>query len=107
MLPLFQAIEEATEWQKIEELLGKAYCTLARLHNALEITPPIEAKTQLYHQRPYRVLNCGRIADALRGTIGSDTAKAFPRGYGAVWQSVDSDILLCDARFLAAYRALL
>lgn len=104
MLPLLRAIEEATEWPTIEELLCDAYTTVAKLHNALDITPAVEPETRLYHQRPYRVLQCGRFAEALRNAICSEDVKQLPRGWGAVWQCVDSDILLCDARFLAAYR---
>jgi hypothetical protein len=104
LLPLFKAIEEATEWPMLEELICAAYTTAAKLHNTLKIAPVVEPEMRPYHQRPYSVLQCGRFADALRSAICSDEVKQLPRGCGAVWQCVDSDILLCDARFLAAYR---
>lgn len=107
MVPIFQEINRATEWPKIEELLCQAYSAVATFHNALGVTSQVDTATQLYFQRPYRVLFCGRFAEALRSSIRSEEVRKLSRGYGAVWQASDSDILLCDRRFLEAYRATL
>ena len=59
----------ANSWHERENHLCAAYETVARLHNALEVTPRLDEKVRGFHDRPYRVLDAERFSLALIESI--------------------------------------
>jgi hypothetical protein len=59
----------AESWASREAALGEAFVTLARLHNALGLTEPIPAELRPFHDRPFRVIEGERFAEALCAVI--------------------------------------
>ena len=73
-----------------EEHLSRAYQTVAGMHNALDITPPLDGRVSAYHDRPYRVIHADRFAAATRAAIADEAIKQIPGDIGGVDQFVDS-----------------
>jgi Domain of unknown function (DUF4037) len=95
LMPHLAAALAAVTWHDRETHLAAAYETMARRHNALGLTEPIDPTTRPYHARPYQVLHAGRFASALRATITDPEVRALPSS-GAVDQFADSTDLLSD-----------
>ena len=53
LVPILRAVLRAATWQERERPLGVAYETIARMHNALGITAPLDPRTGHYHGRPF------------------------------------------------------
>lgn len=85
-----------------EAALPQAYEDLGRGHNRARLTPPLDASTRPYHDRPARVLMADRFADALLETV-TDPALLALRLIGSVDQVVDATDVLQSPR---EYRAL-
>lgn len=80
-----------------ETHLATAYESVAALHNACGLTDPIDARTRLFHDRPYRVLHAERFAQALVATIKDRALRALPMT-GAIDQLTDNVALLGNAK---------
>ncbi|MFJ6011231.1 DUF4037 domain-containing protein [Streptomyces sp. NPDC092952] len=107
LAPHLTAALAATDPQERETYLGRAYGTVAALHNRLALTDPVDPATRPYHSRPYRVLRAERFADALTARITDPAVRALPVS-GAVDQFIDStDVLTDPAATRAATRAVL
>ena len=107
--PILHAVMSASSWQDRETHLSAAYEAVARMHNALGVTEPLDPSTMQFYERPYRVLGAGRFAKALSDAIGDDELKsiyAAANGIGAVDQFVDSTNLLGRADICARLRVL-
>jgi hypothetical protein len=92
-----------------EAALTTAYSLLAREHNALGLTEPLDPACRPFHSRPYRVLGADRFTSALLGAVRDPWVAALPP-VGAVDQFVDgTDVLtytsLCRAITRAALAA--
>ena len=74
------------------------------MHNELELTPPLDARTRRFHDRPYRVIGAGRFAAALREAITDPRIRELPL-VGAIDQFIDSSDAAGDLRFLRACAA--
>ena len=55
--PVFEQVLSANSWREREEHLSRAYGAVARMHNALGVTPPLGTKVSPFHTRPYLVLS--------------------------------------------------
>jgi hypothetical protein len=100
--PLLQGVLAADDWKERERCLSQVTISLAEMHNASGLTPPIEAQVSLFYTRPYQVIHAGRFVNALHAQIQSPAVRAWP-GAGAVWQFADSTDILDD---IAACQAL-
>jgi hypothetical protein len=80
---------EATTWPDRERALCGAYTELARWHNELGLTEPIDPAVNWFYDRPYRVIGADRFAAALRNSIGTDLIRELPLT-GASDQFIDS-----------------
>ncbi|HZE30082.1 MAG TPA: DUF4037 domain-containing protein [Actinoallomurus sp.] len=89
LVPGLTAALAATTWRDRERRLSAAYESVARLHNGLGLTPPVDPHTRPYHQRPFRVLHAERFTEALLGTITDPAVRALPVT-GTVDQYADS-----------------
>jgi hypothetical protein len=67
--PGFARVWSAKGWRERESALSRAYEAMARAHNELRVTEPVDAKVSRYHGRPYRVIHADRIAKAIRAAI--------------------------------------
>ncbi len=90
LAPLLTAAATATNWPDRERNLSAACEAVARLHNAIAVTPQLDpAVRPTYYDRPYCVLEAGRFVQALREQISDDRVRALPL-VGAVDQFVDN-----------------
>jgi hypothetical protein len=83
----------ATTWHDREDHLATAYSAVARLHNRLGLTDPVDPGTRPYHDRPFRVLHAERFSQALAAGLTDPDLRALPLT-GAVDQFADSPDLL-------------
>ena len=81
---------------------------LARMQNALGLTPPLPEIVSLFHDRPFRVIHGERFAEALRAQISSEEVRQIAAGrlIGGVDQWSDSTDLRADISLRPALRAL-
>jgi hypothetical protein len=101
-----QAIS-ATTWTDRERALSAAFEELARVHNGLGLTEPIDVSVRPFYTRPYQVIDAGRFAAALAGSIADDQIRRLPLT-GAVDQFIDSTDAAGDATLRrAAVQALI
>lgn len=98
--PALAAALAASDWRERERALGAAYLALARAHNALGVTQPVEVTLSAYYDRPFQVIHAGRFASALVGALRDDGVRAIAAENdvaGAVDQFVDSVNILQHA----------
>lgn len=74
----------ATDWRAAERALTRAYRVVARAHNALDVTAPVDPEPRSFHDRPIRVLDADRLVDALRAAISDPAVLAVDHLAGAV-----------------------
>ncbi len=94
LLPAFEGVWHASQWQEREAHLSQAYQIVAEMHNALQITEPLDTAVRRFHQRPYLVIDGDRFVDAVRAQIVDPAVKALPVHLGSVDQFVDSTDVL-------------
>ena len=83
--------------------LGDAYVAVARRHNALGISEPVEPTLRSYHGRPAEVLDAERFVQACLATVTDPALRALPL-IGGIDQWVDSADVLSDPQ---VYRRLI
>jgi hypothetical protein len=106
LTPIFHSVMDAQLWRERESCLSRAYEIIARMHNDLEITDPIEATISKFYDRPYTVINGDRFADAIQATIRDEKVKLLPKFIGSVDQFSDSTDILCSIRNRKRLKAL-
>jgi Domain of unknown function (DUF4037) len=99
LAPLLSAALGSRAWPDREQNLCAAYETVARMHNDLGLTIPVEVATRPYYDRPFRVIDAGRFAVSLRDSIASDEIRRLPIT-GAIDQFVDSTDALGEISLL-------
>lgn len=92
-------------WQERETHLSEAYTGIARMHNDLEITDPIDPVVSSFHGRPFNVIHAGRFVDAITSIIQDQTLKNLPL-IGGVDQFGDSTDLLENNKVLEKMKKL-
>ncbi len=99
-LEAFDALEEpllevlaAVDFETREAALVDVMGTVAARHNALGITEPLDESIALFHDRPFRVLGCGRFVEACLGRVSDPWLRSLPLT-GAIDQFVDSTDVL-------------
>lgn len=90
LTPHLHASYDSRDWHERERHLSAAYIVAIELHNALNVSPPIEPEVVPFHTRPYLVPPAGRIVEALHAAVTSPAVKALPPHVGAIWQFADS-----------------
>ena len=106
LAPVFTGILQAKEWEERQESLGKAYEVVARMHNALKITIPLEEKAVHYGGRPYLVVGDERYVEELRRAITDEEVKKIKHGLGSVNQFIDSSDQLNNPHLCKKLRGL-
>lgn len=67
--PMLTRALRGETWPERECALNAAGVSIAEMHNALGLTPPIDAAVSRFHERPYRVIQAGRFVEALLARI--------------------------------------
>ncbi len=88
--PVLSRVLAAETWEMRQTHLTDAYEAVARMHNALDLTEPLDVKASAYYDRPFLVIHADRFVDALRGAIQSENVRALPEHLGSVDQFTDS-----------------
>jgi hypothetical protein len=107
--PERDAIERALaagDWQTREAALVEAYEAVARRHNELGVTEPVDPAARQFWGRPFRVLFADRFVDALRAAIADPALRAIPRAVGGIDAVSDNTALLDDSRLSRRVAAL-
>jgi len=90
LTPIFKAVLESKDWKERQQFLAKAYEVVARMHNALQITIPLEEKAAQYWDRPYLVVGDERYVEEIRKALSSEEVKSIRHELGSVNQFIDS-----------------
>lgn len=88
--PIFTEVLKSLTWKEREKHLARAYLVIARLHNALEITPPIPEDVSNYGGRPYLVFEAPNLIRYIINCFTDEEVKAIKHGLGSINQLVDS-----------------
>jgi len=106
--PILQRVLLAETLQEREKHLCSAYEYVAEMHNALNITQPLSAKVTHFFDRPFRVIQGGDFADAIRARITDPAVKRIAAGrlIGSIDQFSDSTDMLEDTRLRPMLRKL-
>lgn len=75
LTPILTRALSAEDWQSREAALAEAYVYVAKIHNKLGITEPLEAEVSSFHSRPYQVIHGERFAEALIARITDPEVK--------------------------------
>jgi hypothetical protein len=97
---------DARTYEEREVALCAAYERVARMHNALGVTPPLDTSVRFFHGRPFRVLFVDRFSDALHEAITVPEVRALPRYLGSVDQFADSTDVLSYPKVFRKLRTL-
>lgn len=101
LVSLLSGVISAVSWAERERSLCAAYVAAAQMHNELGITEPVDVATRGYYDRPYQVLDAGRLVEVLRSAITDPEIRRLPL-IGAVDQFVDSTDAIGDLALLRA-----
>jgi hypothetical protein len=74
----------ARDWVSREDALVEAYEAVARRHNELGVTPPVDPVVRQFFGRPIRVLFADRFVDALRAAITDPDLRSIDHEAGSI-----------------------
>lgn len=87
--PLLERALAAGAYPEREAGLAEAGTELAKIHNSLGITEPLDPAPRSFFSRPYQVLFASRFDAAIREKIQDDRIRALPSRLPAVDQLAD------------------
>ncbi len=102
-------ILSAPSWPEREEHLCAALEGVARIHNTLGITAPLDTKVRRFHDRPYRVIGAARFAEAIVAALRDEEVRQIHARVGLIGsidQFADSTDLLGRLELGSKLRAL-
>jgi hypothetical protein len=100
LTPVFIEIMDASTWRERQEHLTRAYEHVAKMHNELGITEPLNTKVSQFYNRPFMIIQADDFADAIHEKIEDDEVKRLPKYLGGIDQYVDStDVLSYTEKF--------
>lgn len=94
--PIFTEVLLSSTWKERERHLARAYGVIARVHNALQITPTLAEEVSNYHGRPYLVFDAPELVGDILNTLTDEEVKAIKHSLGSVNQFVDSTDQISD-----------
>jgi len=104
LTPALTGALSASNGRAREHHLCAALEATGTLHNETGLTEPVDPAVRFFYDRPFRVLDAGRFAAALRQAIADPRLRRLPPT-GAVDQFVDSTDALGDIGFLRSVLA--
>ena len=99
--PALLDVLAARDYEAREAALVAAVEELARRHNSLGITAPVDTTVRFFHSRPFRVLGSSRFVEACLDRVRDPWLRSLPL-IGGVDQISDSTDALEDADVFAA-----
>lgn len=96
----------ADDWPERESALVEAAEALARRHNELAVTRPVDAEARLFWGRPFRVLFADRFVAALRDAITDPAVAAIDDPVGTIDALSENTTFLESPRLWSAVRGL-
>ncbi|MCL4250939.1 MAG: DUF4037 domain-containing protein [Anaerolineae bacterium] len=75
LAPAFENVLAAHDWQARQAGLAEAFEHVARMHNALELTPLLTAQATPFYSRPFLVIHGDRFAEALVAAIEGEEVR--------------------------------
>jgi hypothetical protein len=82
--PALEAALAAETWTEREAALSDAYLLVARAHNELGVTEPLDPDVRRFHDRPFMVPDSNRFVDALRAAISDPAVRAIEHEAGSI-----------------------
>jgi hypothetical protein len=79
-----EAALRADDWRSREEALVAAYEAVARRHNELAVTEPVDPTARPFWGRPIRVLFADRFVDALRAAVTDPQLRGIEHDGGSI-----------------------
>lgn len=109
LLPILQGVQLASTWKRREKCLSEAYQYVAGMHNALNITEPLQTNVstrEFRSSRPFMVINGDKYAAAIRAEIKDAKVKRLAgRGlFGSIDQISDNSFITSDSYWRMAIR---
>ncbi len=104
--PIFRDVLLSSTWKERESNLARAYRVIARIHNALKITPPIVEDVSNYFGRPYLIFEPPELLADLMNCFTDEEVKAIKHGLGSVNQFVDSTNQLSNIPLVRMFKAI-
>jgi Domain of unknown function (DUF4037) len=98
LVPVFENVLGAESWHEREKYLSKAYSHVARMHNALCITRPLDTHVSPFYHRPYKVIHSEQFASEIRKAIRDEDVRKIKVSIGSVDQFVDSTDIMTEPR---------
>jgi Domain of unknown function (DUF4037) len=105
ILPAIEAALAAPDYARREDALVAAYEGLARMHNTIGLTEPVDPTVSYFYARPFRVLKSDRFVDACLERVDDEWLRALPL-VGSIDQIVDSTDVLERPVLVRAIRAI-
>ena len=93
-----RAALEAQDWRSREDRLVEAFEAVARRHNELGVTEPVEPTVRQFWGRPIRVLFADRFVEALRSALRDPEARAIDDLAGSIDAVSDNTDVLTRPR---------
>lgn len=89
-------VQQASTWQTRQDALVESLQILAKMHNALELTKPMNDTASSFYDRPFQVIHAESFADALRQEIRDPQLRSFADRHliGGISQWTDSAPML-------------
>eukprot|EP01130_Rhizamoeba_saxonica_P002875 TRINITY_DN1272_c0_g1_i2.p1 TRINITY_DN1272_c0_g1~~TRINITY_DN1272_c0_g1_i2.p1 ORF type:complete len:235 (+),score=39.60 TRINITY_DN1272_c0_g1_i2:766-1470(+) len=95
LYPILQEVQFSRTWKERETCLSLAYSILAKMHNGLHLTEPVEEEPSYFFGRPFLVIWGGKFSDALYGLIDLSIRDDLPYPpIGGVDQWSDNTVVL-------------
>ncbi len=90
LVPIFNRVLQGETWQAREKPLVEGYVILAEMHNALDLTEPLNTQPVDFFNRPYQVLFAERFTTAIKKTISEEAIQKISFDIGGIDQFADS-----------------
>jgi hypothetical protein len=104
--PALETALRAGAWRVREDALVEAYEHVARRHNELLVTEPLDPAARPFHGRPFRVIDGGRFAAALRAAVTDPELRPIASRAVAIDAVSDTTDLLSSPLARQQFRAL-
>lgn len=102
----FDGALAAGSWKERETDLARAYEQIARMHNDLGITTPLDTTVSNYYGRPFLVIHADRFVAAIEAAISDPSVKRIRAKIGSVDQITDNTDVLSQPAVFHALRSL-
>ena len=102
--PVLGKVLVSKSWQEREQHLSTAYSLVAKIHNTLGITKPLDTNVSPYYNRPYKVIHSERFADAIRETIRDPEVQRITTPIGSIDQFIDCTEIMTNPQLYGKLR---